>query len=107
MTIGGLEILFCVLVAAGAGGLYGLLRVLLGRGQSETIRKDGLVLFGFPVLCLVAAAATPPDLVTQLFLAVPLCALFGLAVAVWLIVRYRARLFGGRDAPDSRAAKDG
>ena len=107
MAIGVLEILFCVLVAAGAGGLYCLLRVLLGQGKGEAIRRDGLVLLGFPVLCLVAAAVTPPDLITQLFLAVPLCVLYGLAVAIWLVIRYRDQLFGRRDMPDSDCEKDG
>ena len=107
MAIGVLEILFCVLVAAGAGGLYCLLRVLLGQGKGKAIRRDGLVLFGFPVLCLVAAAVTPPDLITQLFLAVPLCVLYGLAVAIWLVIRYRDQLFGRRDMPDSDCEKDG
>ncbi len=101
MTIGGLEILFCVLVAGGAGGLYCLLRVLLGKDRNGAIRKEGLAIFGFPVLCLIAAAVTPPDLITQLFLAVPLGALYGLAVAAWLVVRYREKLFGGRGVSDS------
>ena len=89
MAVGSFEILFCVLVAALVAGLYWLLIVLLGRGGSTAVRRDGLVLFGLPVLCAVAAALTPPDMVSLMFLAIPLCALYGLAVGIWLIIRYR------------------
>ncbi len=89
MAIGSLEILFCVLVAAGALGVYCLLVMLLGRDGAKAVRRDGLAVFGLPVLCAVAAAVTPPDMVTLLILAIPLGALYGLAVGVWLFIRCR------------------
>jgi len=89
VAIGSLEILFCVFVAAVAAGLYWLLVVLLGRSGSNAVRRDGLVLFGLPVLCVVAAALTPPDMVSLMFLAIPLCGLYSLVVGIWLLIRYR------------------
>jgi len=89
VALGSLEILFCVLVAAGASGLYGLLVVLLGRSGLHTVRRDALALFGLPVLCATAAAVTPSDMVTLMFLAIPLCALYALAVGLWLLFRCR------------------
>jgi len=105
VAIGSFEILFCALVAAGALGVYGLLVVLLGRDGSKAMRRDGLVIFGLPVLCIIAAAVTPPDMISMLILAVPLGVLYGLAVVVWLLIRYRKQLFGGRDAQDSNGGE--
>jgi len=89
VSIGGLEIIFCVLAAVGALGLYGLLVVLLGRDGRKAVRRDGLVLLGLPVLCVIAAAMTPPDIVTLLILAIPPCAIYSLVAVVWLLIRYR------------------
>ncbi len=102
MSTGSLEILFCVLVAVGALGVYGLLVVLLGRGGAKAVRKDGLVLFGLPVLCIIAAVLTPPDMVTMLMLAIPLGALYSLVMVVWLVIRHRKQLGAGPDVQDSK-----
>jgi Sec-independent protein secretion pathway component TatC len=89
MSIGSFEIIFCALAAAGALAAYGLLVVFVGRCGVASIRTDALVVFGPPVLCVLAAALTPPDMVSLLILAIPLCGLYSLAVVIWLIFRYR------------------
>lgn len=101
MAIGSLEILFCALVAAGALAVYALLVVLLSRDGSKAVRRDGFVMFGLPVLCAIAAALTPPDMVTLLMLAIPLCVLYSVGATVWLLIRYRKQPGAGRDVQDS------
>jgi hypothetical protein len=104
VAIGSLEILFCALVAAGALGVYCLLVMLLGRGAAKGLRKDGLAVFGLFVLCAIAAVLTPPDMVTLLMLAIPLCVLYSVGATVWLLIRYRRQLGAG---PDVQKTKEG
>lgn len=61
-----------------------------------------MAVFGLPVLCAIAAALTPPDMVTLLMLAIPLCVLYSVGATVWLLIRYRRQLGAGLEVQDSK-----
>ena len=87
MSIGRFEIVICALVASGALGGYLVCTRLVFHERAAFVRRACLLVFGLPVLCVVSAVVTPPDVVTMLMVAIPLCALYGAAVGVWLLVR--------------------
>jgi Sec-independent protein secretion pathway component TatC len=89
VSIGSFEIVVCALVAGGALGGYLVFTRLIFREGMAFVRRVCLLVFGLPVMCMVAAAVTPPDLITMLMVAIPLCALYGVGVGVWLVVRCR------------------
>ena len=87
MSIGGLEIVVCALVACGALGGYLVCTRLIFREGTAFVRRACPLVFGLPVVCVVGAAVTPPDVITMLMVAVPLCVLYGAGVGGWLVVR--------------------
>ena len=89
MSIGRFEIVVCALVAGGALGGYLVFTRLIFREGTAFVRRVCLLVFGLPVVCVVAAGATPPDVITMLMVAIPLCALYGAGIVIWLVVRYR------------------
>ena len=89
MSVGSLEIVICALMAGGALGGYLVFTRLAFCEGTAFVRRVYLLVFGLPVLCVVAAAVTPPDVITMLMAAIPLCALYGAGVGVWLLVRWR------------------
>lgn len=89
MSIGRLEIVVCALAASGALGGYLVFTRLAFREGTAFVRSVCLLVFGLPVLCVVAATVTPPDVITMLMAAIPLYVLYGAGVGVWLLGRCR------------------
>ena len=102
MSIGGFEIVACVLVA-GAWLAFHLVLVAMNSGGDVPIswRTGRTLALGVPTLFLAAMLVTPPDVISQLILAVPLCVLYGVGAGVWLVMRYRR---GPSSASDVRDA---
>lgn len=77
----------------GVGFLLPVLLMLLERASIVTLRqlREGRR-YAIVGAFAVAAVLTPPDIISQLLLAVPLCLLYELAlVAIWFTERRRAR----------------
>jgi len=54
------------------------------------------------VIFVIAAFLTPPDVITQICLGLPMCALYGLSILLsWLVQRRRAAIETQSSAPDS------
>ena len=57
---------------------------------------------------LAAAVLSPPDVASQLFIAVPLCVLYGVSIGLsYLVTRARERDNAGDDDDDDALTKDG
>jgi hypothetical protein len=89
VSIGSFEIVVCALVAGGALGVSLVLSRLVCRGARESVRWGCLSVMGLPLLFVAAMLVTPPDVITMLMVAIPLCVLYGVGVGVWLLVRCR------------------
>lgn len=88
MNIGIMEVVLVVLAVVCSIAVH-LLTVFLATPQMKKAMLGGLLAYGFGACAIIAAIVTPPDVISMVFLMLPLGLLFLLCTGVFVVVRYK------------------